>query len=307
MRVIDFLTLHSDIIGSLPTHCDSINILNKARHILWPMGDWRGTMEYAQLNVACQTNPCVFVPFPIETIKGAWHACKPVPVESCGYLLIKTKDDFCSCCCPEEITLIGNEKQSPIPFEITNSGYLFGFKLINKDFEGKATITITYLDSSTTEHTQEIVFEKAFKTYLLENRAYKITAIYKSAHPIVLTSKDGTKLHRFHSNEIEPKYSQYQVSGCPCTCIVIKGKKIFNLYTLDDLNDPLDLNPHALELIITARRNLKVDDVNSPAIYSAWTKLAREYLEKELEDKYESYFSSGRTNMIPDTDNLVIE
>lgn len=308
MRVIDFLTLHADIIGSQPDSCDSLNVLNKARLSLWPIGDWRGTLVYAQLNVYGKKNPCIYAPFPVETIKGAWvgNYCNPITVDSCGYFLIDNKDQFCQCCCPDKVSLIGTGKTNSIPFEIGNDGYFFGFSLSNKDSEGTARIDVTYIDMYGNELSQTITFDKAFKVYTLDNRARQITSIHKTSDPIILCSKDGKVLHKFHSNEIEPRYSQYQVSGCACSCIIVKAKRIYQPYTKFDLNDPLDLNPHAIELVITARKSIRPEEENSPVIYSQWIKLAKEFLEIELEDKYESYLTSGKTNLIPDTSNLSI-
>ena len=292
MKVIDFLEEYKSEIGVSPDSCDAISLINKARELLYPLGEFVGTMGYGTITLT--DNKCAYLPYDIETLKRAFTGCKNIVIEDSGYCSMA--DEFCQCgCSSTDLTAIKTGTFSPLPFDTLNNRAYY-FRNISKLDNGKK-INISYVDSSGTERTEEVILDRDKPVNLChpmnhvlslhKDRTLGIVGLY--INPSSGSGK-AVLIHRIYPKETYPMYAKYSFAGCFCECIVLYGKKRFIGYTNDDygMEMQLDINPHALVLGIKAIQNLSgaKEDLN---FYAQYVKLAKEFLKQEKNDKTTSF------------------
>jgi len=66
----EFLNTYQDSIGYSVTSQCALDLVNRARAVAYPMGDWVGTMVYRVIAVG---NNCFMLPYDLEVIRSAKH------------------------------------------------------------------------------------------------------------------------------------------------------------------------------------------------------------------------------------------
>ena len=291
MNVEDFISTNTQIINRTVESCDIADIINAARSLLYPLGDWSGTMEYGAIP---ENKSCVVAPYEIETIRSASAGCKHVLVENNSFCFI-SEDQYCECgCSRESITLVATGRSISLP--AFKSGAVRFIPKSNNDYGRK--IRLSYITSSGSEVAEEGVMGE--NGYTTKNPVSSFKFIRKDrtegtvgAFHVEPLGKTGEKFHTINPRESTLSYSVYSVKGCSCECIIIYGKKRFIPYSKEDILDQeLDIAPHALALAIKALDLLgsgAKEDIN---FYQSYVKLAVEYLKAEKKDKKTSMAAS---------------
>lgn len=284
MNVNEFLDIHSSELGLAPSNCEAINLINKARDLVYTMGDYTGTTGYATINIETQ---CAYLPYNLETLRRAYTGCKNIIVENSGYCSVA--NDFCKCGCdPVELFAVKTNQQNVLPYD-TFSDRNYYFRNHSSKDDGKKVV-IRYTDGSGTERNEEVVLSSDNDTklgypvnrvsILRKDRTFGMVGMY---------SNDGTLIHKLYPNEINPRYSKYSFSGCLCDCVVLYGKKRFIPYIDDDYDrmSELDIPTHGLLLAIKAIKSLS-GEKEDLKYYANYVKLAGDYLKQEKKDKEQS-------------------
>jgi hypothetical protein len=274
ITVREYIETYQSLVGYGPDSKCAVDLINKARIIAYGSGDWSGTREAVGL-VLC--NGCIVLPSHIESIRSL-RACgsdykvtyNGIPV---GY------EDFCSCApsglVSREVNRIGTPFMIGKPMPIC-------FYAINKLDEGKI-IDVSYEDSAGT-HRHEFITLKYRKS---ERLNYTVSAIKSINKPvtngnIAIVDGDGN-VYRIDARDTRPSYPVYKVDGnlCGCKCVVATIKRRYMKYTLDSLDDMLDINPEALSNLISAVLIREKGEPNWQAAFAASVSLAMEFLRQE--------------------------
>lgn len=278
ISVRDFIDTYQNIIGySADSQC-AIDIINKARIIAYSTGDYVGTTTQIGL-ILC--DGCVVIPSNIDSIRNV-YACDSSYMVSYNGIPVY-KHDYCSCIKDKVVTK--QIDRVAVPFLMGNPSVI-SIKSINKGDAGKEVV-VDYIDSAGTYRKESInlLFQEPVR---LQYTVKKVVAIKKpiTNGDLIISQCDNN--YKISSRETNPSYAVYKVEGnvCGCKCVVAKAKKRYIKYTLDNLDDMLDINPEGLTTLISAVKTRDKGDANWISLYSAEVSLATEFFrrEKDLEE-----------------------
>lgn len=301
-----FIEENENVLNKDKNSCGIIRMINQARRFLYPLGEWVGTMTYATINIKC--DPCVYLPYEMETAKSASSGCSHINVESNTFCFI-SEDEYCQCGCNREsMTLVNTDRRSPIPYTINST---IAFMPRSKLDAGKK-LKIGYNNDAGTERIDEVILKQRDLVYT-SSVASGIRYIKKDktlgmvdVFELMKGGKESKRIHSFYPQETNPTYSLYSFKGCVCECIVIYGKKRFIPYaepegdSEDYLDIELDISDHALALAIKALEFFASGSKEDIALYKEYTKLSLEYLRQERKDKKSATFAARPVNFNPD-------
>lgn len=273
ISVSEFIDNYASILGVGSDSKCAFDLINKARFIAYPLGDWVGTMEYLGFNAAKGT---MILPSEFDFIRGA---------RSCGHIIDidvghVTKELYCGCkSCPVITKRIGRVYS---PFQSTENQPFYAYAVNLRD-AGKQ-LRVQYETLKGTRNDETITLLHLQPTYLI-NRPAKITRITKSVTSGVIAIALGVDyqnpilISHISAGDMNPVYNQYCFT---CGgCIAIEVKKRMMPYSIDSLGDVLDIHPEALSLFITAVKSKDKSEAGWQKDYGASVALGVNFLRQE--------------------------
>lgn len=274
ITVCEFIDTYSEVIGSDSTSKCSFDIINRARIIAWPIGDWVGTIEHLAIP---RHGGRFILPSRIEVIKEAYgsvgltHAVDNISGHA----------EFMRCCGNKYITKMEGRIYSP--FQLTEKKPML-FRATNLDDE-KVGLRVQYVDHSGSIH-DETVSLLNLKGTRLRNIPAKILRISKPTTKGLIEIRQGGSCAYIDAFEKAPSYTVYCIEGEFCgDCVMVRAKKKLIPYTLDDCNQILDINPEALSSFIVAVKAKDRRGEGWVQEYAAATKLGHDFLQKEIKNE----------------------
>lgn len=272
ITVKEFIDAYPSVIGYDYTSQCAYDLINRARIIAYPIGDWVGTMAYRPVYLVKQ---CYFIlPYDLDIIREA----KCLNGRSLNLDSIISKDEFC--CGDPVLTRIGG--RTYLPFQLTAVNPLC-FYAINRKDKG-SPVRVVYIDWSGTMHDEEVTLgHTKHEATRLTNIPKTIMRIAKgSTHGNVTVTNSVDTAFLAH-NDKTPTFTVYEVGDiCKSECIAIYAKKKYIPYTLDDESAVLDINPEALSSLIIAIKAKDARSDNWVAEYGSAVSLAKNFLNAEL-------------------------
>lgn len=288
ITVRDFLSMYSDIVGSSPDTQCAIDLVNQARIIAYPIDDWVGTIGYESLPTL---NGVFLLPSEYEEIREAKNACsdKGIHVHT-GPI---TAHDFGSCCGTFLITKLYGRSYCPI--QLTEK-YRLKFSALNAKDAGNE-IRVQYIDTagSFRDETASLFFRKPVALRYIPRQIKRITKP-RTVGKILVQS--GETSGCIESYETSPVYSIYCAQSPSCSGpIYLRCKKRCILYTLDNLDDILDINPEAISSFILACKVKAKQEPNWSQDYQAAIRLGTDLLKKEYANEENTSVGTHPVNM----------
>lgn len=268
--------------GSKPESKEAYRYLNKARELLWDLGDWEGTMLTGQLQL---TEKCFFLCHPGGLVRNAYRGCDDSPVALYeGQTVWSSLTELSGCCASQQrYPFHRTGLTSPLPAKYP-SGTQIGFIAENcedKDLE----VTVRY-DTGKGACTETLTLKDEWKPVWSKGLANKIVSIEKeptkgTVKIVSGATPDGYEqcVHVLEPEEVFPCYPQYVVNGCPCeSCMVVRVKK--KPVQIIDPGQPIELNCEALDWAMKA---MVAKESNNHVEYAQNVKFAKDRLNLEKE------------------------
>lgn len=273
ISVREFVDNYASILGVGSDSKCAYELINKARFLVYPLGDWVGTMEYMGFNASKGT---MTLPSDMDFIRGARSGNGIVEIDV-GHV---TKEIYC--CCKANPIISKRIGRVYSPFQSTENSPFYAYA-VNQNDEGKE-LRIQYESRKGTKYDETISLIHLQPTYLI-NIPSKITRISKPVTRGVVAiavgpnHKNPVAISHLSAGDMNPVYTQYCF---PCSgCLAIEVKKRMIPYSIDSADDVLDIHPEAMSLLISA---IKAKDSNKEAWqkdYSASVSLAVNFLRQE--------------------------
>lgn len=271
--------------------CRSITQLNRARSLLYSLGDWDGLTVYS-----CVPNCAsgrLITPWFASEIKAAYTCKGKVTIATGEYFSIVSKS-----CCGKRIGITDTQTYSPTPIDLDEQ--CKGISLMASDMldEGQ-DVSISYINRKGSVVTDKFNIKEAFKKYKTSTSVKKIVSISKSPTSGGIhfySNENGSPcLFSLSPYESSPKYRVYCINGSECdSCcgenIVLKLHKKYVPYTDKHYDHLIDLNPYALSLGMQAISALDQRTTEGFNLHNALVRNAVDFLKKEQLEK--SSFSS---------------
>jgi hypothetical protein len=276
ITVKEFMRMYSDIIGFTSDSDCALDVINKARAVLYPGGNWDGTISYEIVRVV---DGILVLPSHLDSIKSARICNYDIGVSS---MIDKDGYNNCGAACAVRLS-----SRLFLPFQLTEPFEQLSFTALNPKDDGK-TILITYIDSKKSTRSESITLSyrnPAKLTY----RPQEITGLTKdetiSQVYLALGSnpKKPTK-SGFLPSDTNPSFSAYCLNVTGECNIAIEAKRRYRPYTSSDNNTNIDINPEALSSAIIA---VKVKDARAEGWiqeYAQAIKFATDFLKAEQQD-----------------------
>lgn len=278
ITVREYIEMYSDIIGNDPEEQCSIDLVNKARIIAYPTGDWVGTVGYEKLS----TNNGNFVlPTEYESIREAKYVCG-------GNVQVETgpinQSDYFSCASPVVITKLAGRTYSPI--QLTENCAL-DILICNSRDEGKS-IRVIYSDSNGSSRDETIILSETPTRLQYLPSSIKRISKQRTVGSVILRSngKEGI-VKAFETSPVYSIYCILPANSCS-GAIYYKAKKRCIPYTIDDLDDPLDINPEALSSFCLATKFKSDREATWFSDYTGAIKLGKDLLKAEYLNEQET-------------------
>lgn len=288
ITVREFLRMYSDLVGSKPETQCAIDLVNQARIIAYPIGDWVGTIGYEYLPAL---NGLFSLPSEYEAIREAKAVCGKDNIHiHTGPI---TAHDYSSCCGTMLITKLYG--RSYLPFQLTEQTRL-KFSAKNAKDEG-AVIRVQYTDiaGSARDESAKLLFRKPTALKYIPK---KINRISKNKTNGKILIQSGSSYGYIEAYETNPSYSIYcsQIVSCSGP-VYVRAKKKCILYTLDNLDDVLDINPEAVSSFILAAKVKSKQELNWSQDYQSAIKLGTDILKKEYVNEEDTSIGTHPVNM----------
>lgn len=267
----EFIDSNQGIIGfDFSSQC-AYDLINRARIIAYPIGDWIGTMVYRPVALS----GCFFtMPYDLEVIREAKNICgRHIGIDS-----IISRHEF-DCCYESLLTRM--EGRTHFPFQLTERPLCFW--AINKGDKG-SKMRVVYIDWGGTMRDEELELgytnSEAVRLFAYPRT---ITHLSKGSTKGYVIASDGVEVAHFSPSDKNPMFTTYRLNNlCKATCIAIYAKKKYIPYSITDEEAVLDINPEALTSLIIA---IKAKDARAQgwiAEYSSSVSLAKNFLNAEL-------------------------
>jgi hypothetical protein len=278
ITVEEFVNTYRDIIGNAADSQCSIDLINKARIIAYPMSDFDGSMAYEPIGV--NLGGRLVLPAHLDTIRLARYCNgKGVEISRDEYM-----DSVYFESCMEDI-LVRMEGKSYLPFVLDiDNQYPMYFFAVNMHDAGKV-MEVSYIDAAGTHHDEEVTLLPNQAVTRLRHAPSKVSRIKKGSTKGRIGVSVNQLTEYLEARDKVPTYSVYCTNDV-CSCyLAIKAKKKYIPYTLDDLNEVLDVNPEALSTLIIAVKKKSSNPQNWFQEYSATVEIARKFLAAEVRNK----------------------
>lgn len=275
MSVGEFIQTYSDIIGYDEDSQCSYDLINKARVIAYPVGDWVGTLTYEAIPVS--NNGSFVLPSHIEVIKSArgFNSGEDFKIHS------QIQPSQWERCCHGE-TLVRLEGRIYSPIQLTEKAVVY-FRAVNKKDEG-VQVRVDYTDTSGSLR-DETIDLMHYKCTRLKNKPSKINRIEKPRTIGPIEFKAGSSIAYIPAIEKFPSYGLYCADSLCGGCVAIKAKKKCMPYTKADINEIIDINPEALSSLIIAVKFKESRGENWTAQYAAAVKIGIDFLKMEVKNE----------------------
>ena len=267
----EFIDSNQSTIGFDSSSQCAYDIINRARIIAYPIGDWVGTMVYRPVEL----RGCFFtLPHDLEVIREAKNICgRLIGIDS-----VISRNEF-DCCTDSLLTRI--EGRVHFPFQLTERQLCFW--AINRADKG-SKVRVVYIDWGGTMRDEELELGHTNNEAVrLSTYPRTITRLSKgSTHGYVIAS-DGVNVGHLAPSDKNPMFTIYRINNlCNAQCIAIYAKKKYIPYSTHDSEAVLDINPEALTSLIIA---IKAKDARAQGWlneYSGAVSLAKNFLNAEL-------------------------
>lgn len=273
ISVKEFIDNYASILGvGYDSKC-AYELINKARFLAYPLGDWVGTMAYMGFNAS---KGMMVLDSDMDFIRGARSGHGIVEIDV-GHV---TKEVYCGCKANPIISKRIGRVYSP--FQSTENSVMFAYAVNQKD-EGKE-LRIQYESAKGTKYDETISLIHLQPTFLI-NKLSKITRISKpvtsGAIAIALgpDHKNPIAIAHISAGDMNPVYNQYCF---PCSgCLALEVKKRMIPYSIESMDDVLDIHPEAMSLFISAIKSKDSNKEGWQKDYSASVSLAVNFLRQE--------------------------
>jgi hypothetical protein len=241
--------------------CDEkiyLRALSQALSLIWPIGDWEGTVVRCRLPVDGQC--CVRLPWQIEKIRTAWYGKNLAPVNDHLYEGL-VSDDIVSCgeCqCPR---IINSGASECLPVDPDLPAYI-AIQFNNE--EPGTRIGLVYSDMSGVRKVFEAVASEDKARHITPELVSKIVMVSKpkTNNPVLVLRCDTSKCSKwkqvgyYHPAQINPTYSVVKVVGVPANSTILVRAKL-RCPVIHTMDDPVPIeNAHALALAVRAVAHL---------------------------------------------------
>ncbi len=273
ISVEEFIKSYGSILGQSEDSDCAYDLINKARHIAYPLGDWVGTMAYMGFNAS---KGVLTLPSDIDFIRGA-RSCNGIVDIDLGHI---TKELYCGCACNPVISKMLGRVYSP--FQSTENATYFAYAVNLKDVG--AELRVQYETGKGTRHDETISLLHLQPT-TLRNRIGKILRVTKSVtHGAVAIAigddpQNPVAIDHISATDMNPTYARYCF---PCSgCLALEVKKRMIPYSKASAGDILDIHPEALSIFIAAVLDKDARKDGWQKSYSASVQLAVQFLKQE--------------------------
>lgn len=285
----EFIRENQEIIGFDPEDQCAIDMVNKARVVAYPMGDWVGTVGYFAAPMHCGN---FLLPSCYESIRQV-RQCNSqgrvqldidsVEYNSCGGMIIMARL-FGRSYCP-----------------ITLNGCPLSFSICNKQDEGKL-LRVQYVDNKGSMRDENVIMVQSpvMGGSTLNYIPGEIKRITKPVTVGMVRVTAGSSTGFIESWDRNPTYSIYTSTGTNCNCdgpVYVKAKKKCIPYTLDNLDDVLDINPEALSSLVFAVKAKSRQQQDWFQNYQSLVRLAKEFLNAELQNETDTSVGMASVRM----------
>lgn len=280
ISVRQFINMYSETLGYSGDSDCALNLINQARAIAYPLGDWDGSLSLRSLPVV---NGKLILPSKYETIKSARTPLGKIDIQNNIFI----DRSFYDCCTPCSITKMID--RSYLPFQLT-AGYNLFFRIL-KDQDIGSLIQVSYNDTHGSPRHETIKLEEkpaklSYSPSVINNIVKDVT----KASVMVSMAKDKKSAPiaqgLIYSNERNPTYSIY-CTNVNCGYILVEAKKKYIPYNEFDYDDPIDINPVSLVSFIIAAKAQSERGENWTQEYSQSVELGVNFLRKEAHDSAE--------------------
>lgn len=289
MTVKQFLIENASSIGGAGSSwddCNALTQLNRARSLLYSLGDWDGLTVYSCVQ-KCSSGKLI-TPWFASEIKSAYTCNGNITIADEEYFRIVSKS-----CCGRQVGIIDTETYSPTPVELDDN--CSSISIVSGDLNdtGKV-VSIVYTNRKGSIVTDEIEIKEAFKKYKTSFPVRKIISISKpptGGEIFFYSNKEGCKrLFSLSPYESSPRYRVYCLNNNECgSCcggnIVLKLRKKYVPYTDIHYDHLIDLNPYALSLGMQAISALDQRTVEGFNLHNSLVRNAVDFLKKEQLEK----------------------
>lgn len=271
ITVKEFIDSNPGIIGFDSSSQCAYDLINRARIIAYPIGDWVGTMVYRPVAL----RGCLFtLPYDLEVIREAKNICGRVLTPDS--VISRNEFEFCN-----DTLMTRMEGRTHFPFQLTERPLCFW--AINKGDKG-SKLRVVYIDWGGTMRDEELELgHTSSEAVRLSSYPHTITRLTKGSTNGYVIATDGVETAHLSPSDKNPMFTTYRLNNlCRPTCIAIYAKKKYIPYSLADDEAVLDINPEALSSLIIA---IKAKDARAQgwiAEYSNSVSLAKNFLNAEL-------------------------
>lgn len=262
---------------------DLIVYLNKVSELLWPRGDWKGTIEYGCISV----HDCCFgLPWHLEEVRNAWYCGSSISVQDQYYQTLPHVgiESCCGSCCMPQLIQTGEywpyQRKPPEGWRLAVQG---------SEME-EVALTFQAFDQSGQRHSESI-------TPTLDVQKLEVTLgqLYAVRKP---RTKGLVRLFAWHpdrpgyqfaaqydAHQEGPDFSHYKLTSAPkrenCPSLIIRAKKKY--IPIRSEEDVVWLESKAALEFACLALNAKAAKNNS--LYAENLNLAEEQLEEILENQ----------------------
>lgn len=252
----------------------ALDLLNQARVIAYPTGDWVGTIGYTGI-------PANRGEFLLPSCYDAIREVRQCSVNGIVSHQMQASD-YNQCGGQIVLARLQGRAYCPIPC----NGKNFYARCLNLQDVGKP-VTFHYIDNAGSSRVQTINLQHASKVnqedFCLDYIPNQITKISKPVTIGRVHLTNGNEIGYLESWEQLPAYSIYQTNGVNCGGpVYVKAKKKCIPYTSDNLDDLLDINPEALTSFLLAVKEKNNQGPDWITNYRNLIKFGTDFLKTEL-------------------------
>lgn len=269
------------IVGHDKDSCLALQWLNQARQILYPLGDFVGTIGYACIPTV---DGCFCLPRDASHLKSAW-TCKKINITL-------TPDPCCSTTCSDLCGIIG--KKASIQRVVGNFVFpsklkprtILGFRPSDAEDAGKK-VFVGYKDVGGSSISEKVTLAGIKETAWIGEEVLELRSISKEetvGAVNVYSSFNGCVelIDVIEHWESSVSRIKYKLVGCDSVCMGISYKKKFVKYTTADLSFPADIeNAVALS---HAMNSIKLMQEKSTEASGLELRTAKGFLEVDRQD-----------------------
>lgn len=258
-----------------------ISYLNKIEEMLWPRGDWKGTIEYGCIHVA---RGCFALPWNLEEVRNAWICNQPILVRDEYYQTFAQVglQNCCGQCCFPQIIQTGRsypyQKRPP-------NGYRLAVVGSAEEVEALSFFSTDYAGQRQEDSIIPSLDVKRMETTMgnLINVAKPRTRGFVRVMAWSPDQEEMEFVARYDAHQENPEFTEYKLTGQVCERmeLVLRCKK--KHIPIRSRNDVLWLGSTVAYEFAAMAYNNKLAGNNE--LYVQNLNLAEEHLEEILEDQ----------------------